>query len=47
MAMGRRFAAWRIGHDIGDHALAFGVRDYVLEDEFRLLPNLRKPGRNP
>jgi hypothetical protein len=46
MVMGRRLAAWSIGHDEGNHALAFGVRDYVLEDGFHLLQILRKPGRN-
>jgi hypothetical protein len=46
MVMARRFAARRIGHDDGNQALSFGVRDYVLEDRFLLLQILRKPGRN-
>src|SRR5215813_13034696 len=47
MVMGRRFAAWRIAHDLGNHSLSFDVRDGVLEDDFHLLRILRKPGRNP
>src|SRR5262249_41623608 len=31
MIMCRPFAAWRIGHDEGGHALSFDVRDDVLE----------------
>jgi hypothetical protein len=45
--MGRRFAGRRIGHDDGNHALSFDVRDYVLEDEFLLLHILRSPGEPP
>jgi hypothetical protein len=44
MVMSQRFAAWRIGHDDGNHALSFNVRDYVLEDGFHLLQILRQPG---
>jgi hypothetical protein len=47
MMMGGRFAAWRIAHDDGNHALALGVQDYMLEDGFHLLQILRKPGRYP
>jgi hypothetical protein len=46
MVMARGFAAGRIGHYDGHHALSFGVRDYVLEDRLHLLQILRKPGRN-
>src|SRR5262249_18960023 len=47
MVMGRRFAAWRIAHDLRNQPLSFDVRDGVLEDDFHLLQILRKPGRTP
>src|SRR5918998_6830743 len=34
MAMGRRLAAWRVGHDEGGQALSRDVRNGVLEDLF-------------
>src|SRR5438045_5591277 len=47
MMVGRRFGAWWVRHDDGEHALTFGVWDYVLEDRFHLLHILRKRGRKP
>src|SRR5918998_2100249 len=44
MAMGRRLAAWRIGHDEGGQALSRDVRNGVLEDLFHLLELLGMPG---
>src|SRR5918997_4054567 len=44
MAMGRRLAAWRVGHDEGDQALSWDVWDGVLEDLFHLLELLGMPG---
>src|ERR671916_3268058 len=44
MAMGRRLAAWRVGHDEGGHALSRDVRNRVLEDLFHLLELLGMPG---
>src|ERR671916_2067921 len=44
MAMGRRLAAWRIGHDEGGQALSWDVRNGVLEDLFHLLELLGMPG---
>jgi Co/Zn/Cd efflux system component len=31
MAMGQRFAAWRIAHDLRNQSLSFDVRDSTLE----------------
>jgi hypothetical protein len=34
-----------MGHDDRDHALTFGVWEYVLEDRFHLFDILRKAGQ--
>jgi len=47
MAMGQRFAGWRIAHDLRNQSLSFDVRDGMLEDDFHFFQTLRKPGRNP
>jgi hypothetical protein len=46
MAMGQRFAAWRIAHDLRNQSLSFDVWDGMLKDDFHLLQNLRKPGES-
>src|SRR5262245_38115103 len=47
VSLGRRFAAWRIGNDDDNDALAVDIRDCVLEDELYNLRTLRESGRNP
>jgi hypothetical protein len=46
MMVGRRFAAWTIGHDKGGQALPLGIRDHVLEHGFYLLTLLREGRRS-
>src|SRR6185295_16712510 len=46
MVMGRGFGAWRVGHDDGNHAFSFGVRD-CSKTGFTCSPFCASPGETP